>query len=257
MKENADAMATTTDVRERRNSPRSRRGRGERGSVILESAIGLPILFLLIFGVMEIGMAIKSYSGAANAVSAGGRAGSVAGNDAAADQAILARIARESAGIGKGEIQYVVIWHASGPGTTVPSGCLPSLPTTVNTSSVGVSDGNSDAIGACNVYRRPNDAGGAFQMATGGILPQPPDYYFGCTDLSDPAAAHKVDCNWPGKNRVITTTARGYTGTPHSPDYLGVYIKADHRYITGILGGNNLTITDSSINLLEPQGYST
>jgi hypothetical protein len=36
-----------------------------------------------------------------------------------------------------------------------------------------------------------------------------------------------------------------------------VYIKADHRYITGILGGNNLTITDSSINLLEPQGYST
>ena len=61
------------------------------------------------------------------------------------------------------------------------------------------------------------------------------------------------------KNRKTTITPslqrRRRARRRSSPDYVGVYIKAEHGYVTGVLG-DTLTITDGSINLLEPQGYS-
>ncbi len=236
----------------RASTARRRRARGDRGAVIVEAAIVLPILFMLIFGMLEIGSALKSYSGAANAVRAGGRTASVAGNIADADRAIMERVAAEAAGIGAGEIEYVVIWHSSAPGTQPPPACAPTTAQpSPNTTSAGVSDGGTDAVGACNIYHRPAASGGAFDMASGDAA-NPPDYYFGCSGGSDPDAAHKVDCLWPGKNRKTTVTPRGVTpppGTTGIPDYVGVYIRAEHDYVTGVLG-DTLTITDGSINLL-------
>ncbi len=229
----------------------------DRGAIVVEAAIVLPLLFMLVFGILEIGSALKSYSGAANAVRAGGRMASVAGNNADADRMIMERVAREATGISKGQIEYVVIWHASSTGEQPPSGCLPAAQGSPNSSSAGVSDGGTDAIGACNIYHRPADPGGAFDMATGDAA-NPPAFYFGCTGGSDPLAGNKVDCNWPGKNRKTTITPRCFVSpcpTPIQPDYVGVYIKAEHVYITGVLG-DSLTITDGSINLLEPQGYA-
>jgi hypothetical protein len=234
---------------------RQRRARGDRGAILVEAAIVLPILFSLIFGVLEIGSALKSYSGAANAVRAGGRMASVAGNLADADRLILERIAEEASGIPNGEIEYVVIWHASSKGEKPPAGCTPSAAGSPNQTSVGVSDGGplSNAVGACNIYHRPAAPGGAFDMAQGEAA-QPADYYFGCTGASDPAASHKVDCNWAARNRKTTISPRGTTPVVQ-PDYLGVHLRAKHDYVTGILG-SDLSITDNSVNLLEPQGYS-
>ncbi len=225
--------------------------------MLVEAAIVLPVLFSLIFGILEIGSALKSYSGAANAVRAGGRMASVAGNDALADQTTMARIAREAAGIGGGEIEYIVIWHAAATGENPSVACRPAPVSSPNTGSVGVPDGGTDALNACNIYHRPSAAGGAFDMAQGD-LGNPPDYYFGCTGPSDPDASHKVDCNWPARNRKTTIVPRGTpppVGTTGKPDYIGIYIRAEHNYITGILG-DTLTITDSGVNLIEPQGYS-
>ena len=236
---------------------RSARVRGDGGAVVVEAAVVLPLLFMLVVGVLEIGSALKSYSGSANAVRAGGRMASVAGNDADADRAILERMAREATGISSGEIDYVVIWHASSTGEQPPAGCRPAPQATPNTVSVGVSDGGTDAIGACNVYHRPADPGGAFDMATGQAA-QPAAFYFGCSGSGDALAGNKVDCSWPGRNRKTTLTPRGETppaGQTGQPDYVGVYIKLEHSYVTGVLG-DSLTITDGSINLLEPQGYS-
>lgn len=206
----------------------------------------LPIFFVIIFGMIEIGGALKSYSSVANGVRSGGRMASVAGNDAMADQLVLARLAQETAGIGKGEVEYIAIWKATGPGTDPPAGCLPATPATPNTTTRGVA-------GTCNVYFLPQATGGAFDMATGKLV-QPASYYFGCTGLSDLEATHKVDCNWPGQSRKVTNSPRGATPVL-TTDYAGIYVKATHRYITGILG-STLTITDRGINLLEPQGYS-
>lgn len=212
----------------------------------------LPILFLIIFGIMEVGGAIKSKSSAANAVRAGGRIASVAGNNILADQVTLERVAREAAGIGRGEIEYIVIWHATGPEDTLPPKCVPSS-SAPNTESVGVPDGGNDDVGACNVYIRPDVAGSAFDMANGDA-PKPIDFYFGCTGLGDPEADHKLDCNWPGQNRQTLRSARGETPVV-TPDYVGIHIQATHEYYTGVLG-STLAIAEDGINLLEPQGYS-
>ena len=230
------------------------RSRGDGGAVLVEAAVVLPLLFMLVFGVLEIGSALKSYSGAANAVRAGGRMASVAGNDADADRAILERMARESSGISSGEIEYVVVWHASSTGEQPPAACRPAVQSGPNLSSVGVSDGGVDAVGACNVYHRPGDPGGAFDMATGEAA-QPAAFYFGCGSTPDP---NKVDCNWPGRARKTMLTPRGDAppvGETGQPDYLGVYIRLTHSYVTGVLG-DSLTVTDASVNLLEPQGYA-
>lgn len=230
---------------------RTRTRCGDRGAVIVEAALILPVFFLLVFGVMEIGGVLKSYSSVANGVRAGGRVASVAGNDALADQMILERLAQETAGVGKGEIDYVVIWNATGTGAAPPSACLRTTPAVPNQTSQGRTVTGSP--GSCNIYFLPAATGGAFDMARG-LAAQPAGYYFGCSGSSDPLASQKVDCFWPGQDRKITNSPRGVTPVQR-PDFVGVYVRAEHTYYTGVLG-TSLTITDAGINLLEPQGYS-
>jgi hypothetical protein len=223
----------------------------DRGAAAIETAFVLPILLFVLFAIMEIGGSLLSYSGTASAVRAAGRTASLAGSDPVADKLILNRVAQEI-GAGGGAVELVVIWHAARAGDSVPPACVPATPFTRNVTSVGVSDGGTDAVGACNVYVLPAAAGGAFAMADGRAA-QPADYYFGCQGLTDPAAATKMDCNWPGKNRRVLTSSRGAV-TPHSSDFVGVYIRVSHSYYTTIFG-STLTITDQGISLIEPQGY--
>lgn len=226
----------------------------QQGATVVEAAIVLPLLFTLLFGVIEVGGMLKANSSAANAVRAGGRMASVEGNSGFADQSIMLRMTQEAAGFDKNEIEYVVIWHATGAGDAVPSGCKVANPLAPNTSSVGIYDGGKtvDALGACNVYIRPAAAGGAFDMANG-KLAQPATYYFGCSGPSDPTASHKVDCNWSPSNRRTLSTKAGVTPVK-PPDYVGVYLQAKHSYYTRLFG-KTITVTDSAISLIEPQGY--
>jgi Flp pilus assembly protein TadG len=229
-----------------------RRGTRDRGAATIETAFVVPILFCVIFALIELAGALATYSATAGAVRAGGRVASVVGADPMADSAILTRVAQE-AGTGEGKVEVVVIWHASGPGTTVPAGCVPASPYTMNTSSVGVTDGGTDAVGACNVYILPSSPGGAFAMANGSAT-FPASYYFACQGSTDPQAAQKLDCKWPAKNRRALTRPRSSTSTPKSTDFVGVYVRVKHSYYTTMFG-STLTITDQSISLIEPQGY--
>jgi hypothetical protein len=225
----------------------------DRGATVVEAAFALPILLVLFLGMAEVGIALKTYSSAADAARAGGRAASVAGSDPMADASTLERLAAASATVGHGEIDLVVIWHAADAGTSVPAACVPATGTGPNIVSVGVSDGGADAVGACNVYLRPAAPGGAFAMA-GGELAHPASYYFGCQGAADPQASHKVDCKWPGKDRRALVTPRSGVGSPRPPDFVGVFLRVDHRILTARLG-SSLTIEETSINLIEPEGY--
>jgi hypothetical protein len=225
--------------------------------VVVEAAIVVPLLFMFLFGILEIGSALKSYSGAANAVRAGGRMASIAGNDGDADQQVMARMAREASGIGGGEIDYVIIWKATGPGQPVPAACvsLAQASTGPNLSSVGVYDNGNGTAGACNVYRNPDAPNGAFAMALGKATNPDPNFYFGCLGPGTPGSNTKVDCNWSPKNRNVVISPRGTPAAQvRKPDHLGVYMKATHKYITGVLG-RTLTITETGINLLEPDAF--
>jgi hypothetical protein len=227
---------------------------------VLEAAIVLPVLFFLLFAVIETGALLRSYSTTANGVRAGGRMAAVQGADSLADQMIIERIADETEALGGARIQYLIIWNNGQPDVNQSrlNACIAiaESSSTPNTSSLGVSDGGTGADGACNVYVRPQATGGAFQMARG-ELANPPDYYFGCTGSSDPGAAHRVDCRWPPQNRDTRVSPRilppGVT-TRLTPGGGGVYIKVEHRSLSGVVG-STIAITDQTVNLLEPDTF--
>jgi hypothetical protein len=116
-----------------------------------------------------------------------------------------------------------------------------------------VDDQGVDALGACNVYLRPEEVDGAFAKATGHAV-EDPSHYFGCQGLEDPDAAEKLDCSWPGKNRRAVTSPRDFLGTAAPPDFVGVYVHVVHRFHTNLVLGD-LSVSDTAVGFIEPHGY--
>jgi hypothetical protein len=196
---------------------------------------------------------VQSQSATVNAVAAAGRMASVAGADPMADQLVLSRMAQEVASLGSGRIEYVIIWHAAGPGEAVPEACRPDDVTAPNGSSVGVGDGGVDALGACNVYLRPEEPSGAFAKARG-LAGHDPSDHFGCQGPDDPEAAEKLDCSWPGQARRAVTSPRDHLGTAAPPDFVGVYAHVVHQFHTSMVLGD-LSLSDTTVGFIEPHGY--
>ena len=229
-----------------------------RGGLASRPPSCLPLLFLLIFGIIEVGVAMKSYSGASNAVRAGGRMASVAGQRRRRPTSRSWRgSAQEAAGIGDGEIEYVIIWHAAGPGDD-PARRLPARhcrPVGAEHPSLGVVDGGPRTprgLQHLPPARRPPAAPSTWRPAG---RANPPAYYFGCTGASRPAGATRSTATGPGRNRKVTISPRGrHAGRRTAPDYVGVYIRAEHSYVTGHPRRARSRSPTAAINLLEPQG---
>lgn len=209
----------------------------------------MPVFIALIFGVIEFSGVIMTKSGTSNASQASARMASVQGNNALADREILLRLRSEAAGLPRGEIQQIVIWHASGPGDTVPVACAVQ-------GSAGVTvTGNPNAVGNCNVYNKPEAPGGAFQLARGPLYKR----YFGCPTAPDDGFNYqRLDCKWPAQTRKVTQGLPGTTAGNANvvPDYVGVYIRAKHNYYTGLFG-KSVTVEETGIGRIEPQKYVT
>jgi hypothetical protein len=234
-------------------SPRAApaRLRAETGSTVLEALFVLPVTLYLVLGAFGMVGLLRDHATVADAVRRGGRTAAVAGADPSADQLALAEIAAVADDLGAAAVESVVIWHAAGPGEEPPAACglSGSAP---NTTSLGVSDRGTDAVGACNVYLHPDGPGGAFAMATGRAA-QPASWYFGCEGDHDPAAAHKVDCRWPPRDRRSATTSRG-AAAPLPPDLVGLRLVVAHR-LTTVAPGTTIHLSDEVINLIEPTRY--
>jgi hypothetical protein len=90
---------------------------GERGATLVEMAIVLPILLLLVFGIIELGLAFRTFLGASSAASAGSRVVALMGNDPESDCEALREIA---ATLGDGDalesLAFVEIYRADGGG---------------------------------------------------------------------------------------------------------------------------------------------
>ena len=226
------------------------RATGTNGSIVVEAAFGVPLLLTLVFGFIELTGVVRAYAMAESSVRAAGRTASVAGADPLSDRSILQRLASESGGLGGDGIDFVVVWHAAGPGESLPTACRPSSWDTPNTVSLGVGDGGVDAVGACNIYLRPDAPGGVFEDLD---LPLA-DLPFGCTGPLDPVADERVDCNWPAQNRRVAATPRNVIGPSIPTDFLGVHVQFHHERLVGLFGATT-TITASAVNLLEPREY--
>ena len=64
----------------------------ERGATLVEMAIVLPVLLLMVIGLMEMGIAFKSYLTVSAAVRDGGRVAALAGNEPDADCSVLQEV---------------------------------------------------------------------------------------------------------------------------------------------------------------------
>jgi hypothetical protein len=197
---------------------RKRRCRGDRGVAIVEAAIVTPVFFLFVLAIMEFGLLFKDSMSVQNAAVDGAREGSSSGVNAFADYDVLSVVQRDLAAITQ-NVNYVIVFKASGTGSSVPAACL----TAASATQRGVA-------GSCNIYY-PAD-----WLASG----------YGSTEFGyDPVANPNpalLDVNWPALSRSDHKTAPG-------PDYLGVYIQATHQSLTGVV--SSITLNKSSVIQLE------
>jgi hypothetical protein len=90
----------------------------ERGAAMVEMAIVVPIFILLVFGMLEFGLAFKNKLTMNHAVSAGARRATVLGNDASADIEILTAFEEGLVGATSVDnVQYVDIFLVNDDGS--------------------------------------------------------------------------------------------------------------------------------------------
>lgn len=220
-----------------------RRCRGSRGAALFESAILTPIFLLLIFGIFEFGLVYRDYLTIGDATAVGARIGAIVGpgladvqvSDGAGgtvtvegngDFAAMMAVREDLSAIPIDWIDRIVIFEANRPSQQVspldqvPSICKTATPLPTNAP-------------RCNIY----DARDAFVHLEGTIEQSDIDY-FRCLKAGDPACGFDPDDRANGP-------------TTDDIDYLGVYIKIDRPYVTGIFG-DDFTIEQAHILRLEP-----
>ncbi len=176
-----------------RRAPTSRR---DRGAVLVETALSAPLVFLMIFMIIELGFMMRDYTALRGTVHEATRAATVMGNDVRADFHVLEVVEDSGSPLPDGAIQRIVVFEADGPDDTLPSACL---------------NGSSTAL-ACNRY-----TAAAFAV---------PQTDFGCrTDRT-------LDKYWCPADRVVAQAPSN--GGP--PDYIGVYVEITRPLFSGLLG---------------------
>lgn len=91
----------------------------ESGAALVEFAFILPLLLVLLFGIVEMGLALRDQLTMSNAVTGAARIGSVLGDDADADIAILDAVQAGLVGAVDSEvITKVIIYRADGAGNS-------------------------------------------------------------------------------------------------------------------------------------------
>ena len=170
--------------------------RRQSGAVLVETALSAPLVFLLIFMIIEFGFMMRDYTALRGTVHEGARAATVIGDNVTADFHILEVIEDSGAPLDDDAIQKVVVFRATGPDDEVDPGCLL---------------GSSDALD-CNLYLPASFAVDAID--------------FGCR------VDRTLDKYWCPTDRVVIQTAAN--GGP--PDFIGVYVEIERQLLSGFFG---------------------
>ena len=213
--------------------PRAPRCRGEDGTAIVEAAIATPVIFLLLFGVLEFGSLLYSYETLTNGSTSIARTAAIMGSDATADYEIVQAAKKSLAGVQTNQIQRMVIWNATpragcssascqGPGSVVPPTCLTGSSTTYS----------------CNTYTPTPHWSNSLTAAAFDCAPNPAPTY--------------ADAWCPTTRKTAQVPAPGCTSNCLGPpDYVGIYIEYRHNWITGLFG-TSVTLRETKITRLEP-----
>lgn len=194
----------------RRASPRR-----ERGAVLVELALIVPLLLALILGMFEIGMGWSTSQTVVQASRSGARTVSQLGTFGAADQqAVLAVIA--TFGDDVGDVQRIIIFDASA-GPELPVGC----------------DVSGNPTGPCNIYRSADFAAAG---APG---------FFDANGLS-------AGCGTAGASRHWCPDGDRSDDQQTATD-VGVFVEFEAPRVTGMFGSAPYTITRTTIMRVEPR----
>lgn len=185
--------------------------RSQRGVAMVEAAIATPVLLALVFGVIEIGLAMNDYLAVSSAVRAGSRTASGNGDDILSDYNTMKVVVREAGALSSGDIVSIVVYRADAFGAAPPADC----------------QAGTSVPGQCNVFT-PAD----FSRSQDD---------FGCTPTSP-------DRYWCPRDRKVSLTGSG-------TEFVGVWMKVRHRWVTKMFGSNR-DLTDSSVIRLEPRAVN-
>lgn len=193
------------------------RRRGERGAVLVEVVLIVPLLLLISLAVFDIGLGWKASLTVTSAARSGARVATNLGVSASADKSALSSVAASLGTVPVAEIDLVVIYRATAADGDVPSNCL-----TTATKTAGGS-----AAYQCNVYSGAE----VFAAST--------------------SSAFTGNCA-SSRDRFWCPTTRGNSqAATAGPDYLGVYIRINHTTKTKAFG-TTMVIKDRAVMRVEP-----
>lgn len=210
----------------RRKTGQTKGWRSDNGTALVETALVIPIFIAIVLGIIEFGLVYRDVLITSDAAATGARTGAVIGPRITATLTnadyVIVKDVRESLGsTPTGWVKRVVVFRASAPSAA------PAL------SQVPVACRNGTAVaGICNVYN-PQDAFYAVQEGDAD--------YFSCTGSG---GAGGPACSW-------RPTARKNGPSITDIEYLGVYVRVERPYVTGLFG-DKFTIEQATIVRLEP-----
>ncbi|MCU1499356.1 MAG: hypothetical protein JWM47_3309 [Acidimicrobiales bacterium] len=203
-----------------------RRAQENRGFALVEAAFVTPVFFALVFSIVEMGLAVNDYLAVSSTVRAGSRLSSASGNEPKADLYTILAVSRESSAITRSDIVRVVVYRPSAFGEEPSASCQAGTPTP----------------GVCNVYT-PADFTKAEIQVTEETQAQAQNRAINPSKVSFGCGATSPDRYWCPTTRKVTLSGTG-------PEYVGVWMKMDHRWITN---SGVKTLTDQSVIRLEPR----
>jgi Flp pilus assembly protein TadG len=105
---------------------------------LVEAAFMLPVFVFIVFGIIEGGLLLRDHLAIAAMTTDAARSASVFGNDPRADYAIIQQLKASAHAINIDQIERVVVFKATGPTDSLPTGCRGGTP--------------QSGADACNVY---------------------------------------------------------------------------------------------------------
>jgi Flp pilus assembly protein TadG len=209
----------------------------EGGAVLVEAAFVFPVFMLLLFGMIEFGFIFKDSLTLSTMVQTGARTGAELGNAdssgaSSADYQILSTMASEASAL-NAQVESVVIFDANSATPGVP---VTGVPAQCTAAGVG-----SGVGGLCNVYSASEWQAIVSGTETG-------------QDFTGTCATGCWDSHWPPSSRQVSEDSNpNASGVGTGPDFLGVYISALHKNITGFFP--TVTLHETDIIRIEPQSF--
>jgi hypothetical protein len=189
--------------------------------VLVELAIVTPVLILFLAATFDFGLAWRDSITQANAARAGARVGSNLGKADLADHSMLVAISAAMADIPLSTVDRVIVFKSTTADGKPSATCLSNA-----TKSVGGATN-------CNVY----DSTDLANVAANPTGTQ--------SSFTGSCTGSRLDRFWCPTNRLNNQ------GAAAGMDYVGVFIKVNHDWVTKLMG-TSIEMDDVSVMRIEP-----